>query len=112
MTFSVVDAAYAFEQAALLKKREKLGDDFDNIDTRDLFDKAADNYRTARPADSARCTEEVIQSYIKEGNTRTPAPKQDTLGDLYMNSLGDTDKAIEAWEKAASWYRNSAKSTM
>lgn len=107
LTFIVNDAGEAFEAAALLQKNEfPKTDDDDALELLKLFENASQAYDEARPTDSARCQQEMVQFWMKNRNPRAAAPIQDRLGDLYAKRLGDTDKAIESWQKAGKWYKN------
>lgn len=101
----VEHAAPAFEAAALLEKDE-FKDEWD-ADPYKLFESAYSAYHETRPDDAARCMQEISKHWTSSGNYRAAAPKQEQLGDLYAKSGQDMDKAIDAWQKAGNWYKNS-----
>ena len=100
------DAGEAYESAAKIQTYEYKKSERDNSDYMKNWEGAANAFSEKRPADSARCRQEIIKYWTSLGNTRAAAPLLDKLGDTYMKKLGDTDKAIEAWEKAGNWFRN------
>lgn len=46
----------------------------------------------------------AIQHYVLKGNLRRAATQQQHLAEVYEVELGDTKKALEAYEKAAEWF--------
>ena len=98
LIFKVTHAGPAYEAAAILENED--------WDAYQLFDAAYHAYHGTRPDDAARCLQELIRFYTKDGNYRSAAPKQELLGDLYAEKSQDYDKAIEAWQKAGNWYKN------
>ncbi|KAL5594341.1 hypothetical protein BROUX41_001280 [Berkeleyomyces rouxiae] len=95
-----IDAGKALEAAADVQERY-LKDPDDAANTRlDAF-KA---YRKDDPAAAARCVEATIQQYCSRGNFRRAAGHQESLAEIYDTELGDTKKALEAYEQAAGWY--------
>jgi alpha-soluble NSF attachment protein len=61
-------------------------------------------YRKSDPEDAARVLSAAIQHYVLKGNLRRAATQQQHLAEVYEVELGDTKKALEAYEKAAEWF--------
>jgi alpha-soluble NSF attachment protein len=48
----------------------------------------------------------AIQHYVLKGNLRRAATQQQYLAEVYEVELGDTKKALEAYEKTAEWFES------
>lgn len=96
------EAGLAFEKAATIQ-RDQLKEPDDAANT---LTEAFKAYRTTDPEDAARCLGQAIQHYTMKGNFRRAATNQEKLGELYETQLGDTKRALESFDTAASWYEN------
>ena len=63
-------------------------------------------YRKDSPADAARVLTQAISHYTGKGNFRRAATHQQNLAEVYEVELGDTHKALEAYDTAAGWYES------
>lgn len=63
-------------------------------------------YRKSDPEDAARVLDIAINHYTAKGNFRRAATHKQNLGEVYETELGDTKKAIESYELAASWFES------
>ena len=61
-------------------------------------------YRKTDPEDAARVLSSAIQHYVTKGNLRRAATQQQYLAEVYEVELGDMQRALEAYEKAADWF--------
>lgn len=53
-----------------------------------------------------RVLSSAIQHYVNKGNFRRAATQQQYLAEVYEVELGNTKKALEAYEKAAEWFES------
>jgi alpha-soluble NSF attachment protein len=63
-------------------------------------------YRKEYPEDSARVLAQAIQHYTLKGNFRRAATHQQNLAEVYEVEIGDSKKALEAYETAAGWFES------
>jgi alpha-soluble NSF attachment protein len=63
-------------------------------------------YRKEYPEDSARVLTQAIQHYTLKGNFRRAATHQQNLAEVYEVEIGDSKKALEAYETAAGWFES------
>jgi len=95
------EAGQAFERAAAIQTNQlKEPDDAANTLT-DAFKV----YKKNDPADAARCLDIAINHYTSKGNFRRAATQKEHLAEVYIE-LGDTKRAIESFDLAASWFEN------
>lgn len=96
------EAGLAFERAASIQTNQLKEPD----DAANTLTEAFKAYRQTDPEDAARCLSQAIQHYTLKGNFRRAATNQEKLGELYETGLGDTKRALEAYDTAANWYEN------
>ncbi|EAW18849.1 alpha-soluble NSF attachment protein SEC17 [Aspergillus fischeri NRRL 181] len=94
------EAGLAFEKAAAIQKQNLNEPD----DAANTLQEAFKVYRKSDPEDAARVLSAAIQHYVLKGNLRRAATQQQHLAEVYEVELGDTKKALEAYEKAAEWF--------
>ncbi|KAL2825134.1 soluble NSF attachment protein [Aspergillus cavernicola] len=94
------EAGQAFEKAASIQT-ENLNEPDDAANT---FNEAFKVYRKSDPEDAVRVLAYAIQHYVLKGNLRRAATQQQYLAEVYEVELGDTKKALEAYEKTAEWF--------
>ncbi len=63
-------------------------------------------YRKDSPADAARVLTTAIAHYTSKGSFRRAATHQQNLGEVYELELGDTARALAAYETAAQWFES------
>lgn len=96
------EAGQAFERAATIQTTNlKEPDDAANT----MVD-AFKSYRKDSPEDAVRCLDVAINQYCVKGNFRRAATHKESEAELFENELGDKQRALEAYETAASWYDN------
>ncbi|KAI9707865.1 MAG: vesicular-fusion protein S17 [Bogoriella megaspora] len=96
---SGVEAGRAFEKAAAIQQDQlKEADDAANT-----YSEAFKAYRKDSPEDAARCLQKAINHYTMKGNFRRAATNQQHLAELY-EEIGDTKRALPAYDTAASWF--------
>jgi len=96
------EAGLAFERAANIQTNQLKEPD----DAANTLTEAFKAYRTTDPEDAARCLGQAIQHYTLKGNFRRAATNQEKLGELYEVQLGDSKRALDAYDTAANWYEN------
>ncbi|EHA22657.1 probable vesicular-fusion protein sec17 homolog [Aspergillus awamori] len=94
------EAGLAFEKAASIQTQNLNEPD----DAANTLTEAFKVYRKSDPEDAARVLSSAIQHYVLKGNLRRAATQQQHLAEVYEVELGDTKKALEAYEKAAEWF--------
>ncbi|PWY89581.1 vesicular-fusion protein sec17 [Aspergillus sclerotioniger CBS 115572] len=94
------EAGLAFEKAASIQNQNLNEPD----DAANTLTEAFKVYRKSDPEDAARVLSGAIQHYVLKGNLRRAATQQQHLAEVYEVELGDTKKALEAYEKAAEWF--------
>ncbi|GKZ17668.1 vesicular-fusion protein S17 [Aspergillus brasiliensis] len=94
------EAGLAFEKAASIQTQNLNEPD----DAANTLAEAFKVYRKTDPEDAARVLSSAIQHYVLKGNLRRAATQQQHLAEVYEVELGDTKKALEAYEKAAEWF--------
>ncbi|KAL3474986.1 soluble NSF attachment protein [Aspergillus californicus] len=94
------EAGQAFEKAASIQT-ENLNEPDDAANT---LNEAFKVYRKSDPEDAVRVLASAIQHYVLKGNLRRAATQQQYLAEVYEVELGDTKKALEAYEKTAEWF--------
>ncbi|GFF36078.1 probable vesicular-fusion protein sec17 homolog [Aspergillus udagawae] len=94
------EAGLAFEKAAAIQKQNLNEPD----DAANTLQEAFKVYRKSDPEDAARVLSAAIQHYVLKGNLRRAATQQQHLAEVYEIELGDSKKALEAYEKAAEWF--------
>ncbi|PWY74387.1 vesicular-fusion protein Sec17 [Aspergillus heteromorphus CBS 117.55] len=94
------EAGIAFEKAATIQTQNLNEPD----DAANTLTEAFKVYRKSDPEDAARVLSSAIQHYVLKGNLRRAATQQQHLAEVYEVELGDTKKALEAYEKAAEWF--------
>ncbi|RHZ43134.1 alpha-soluble NSF attachment protein SEC17 [Aspergillus thermomutatus] len=94
------EAGLAFEKAASIQTKNLNEPD----DAANTLQEAFKVYRKSDPEDAARVLSAAIQHYVLKGNLRRAATQQQHLAEVYEVELGDTKKALEAYEKAAEWF--------
>lgn len=94
------EAGQAFEKAAAVQSKH-LNEPDDAANT--LVD-AFKVYRKENPEDAVRCLEVAIGQYCKKGNFRRAAQHKENMGEVFEVEIGDTKRALEAYETAAGWY--------
>ncbi|RAL17784.1 alpha-soluble NSF attachment protein SEC17 [Aspergillus homomorphus CBS 101889] len=94
------EAGLAFEKAASIQSQNLNEPD----DAANTLTEAFKVYRKTDPEDAARVLSSAIQHYVLKGNLRRAASQQQHLAEVYEVELGDTKKALEAYEKAAEWF--------
>ncbi|OOF99413.1 hypothetical protein ASPCADRAFT_137857 [Aspergillus carbonarius ITEM 5010] len=94
------EAGLAFEKAASIQTQNLNEPD----DAANTLTEAFKVYRKSDPEDAARVLSGAIQHYVLKGNLRRAATQQQHLAEVYEVELGDTKKALEAYEKAAEWF--------
>lgn len=95
-----VEAGKAFEQAAQVQT-SKLNESDDAANT---YVDAFKAYRKDAPNDAVRCLKVAIDRYCAKGNFRRAASHSENMAEVYETQLGDTKKAVECYESAATWY--------
>lgn len=97
-----VEAGGAFEKAANIQS-SKLSepDEMANILT-----EAFKVYRKESPEDAARVLTAAIAHYTSKGSFRRAATHQQNLAEVYELELGDTKRALQAYETAAQWFES------
>lgn len=96
------EAGAAFEKAAEIQK-SKLSEPDDMANT---LTEAFKVYRKDSPEDAARCLTTAIAHYTSKGSFRRAATHQQNLGEVYELELGDTARALQAYETAAQWFES------
>lgn len=94
------EAGQAFEKAANIQTN-KLSEPDDAANT---LTEAFKVYKKSDPLDAARCLNVAINHYTSKGNFRRAATHKQNLGEVYEMEIGDTKKALESYELAASWF--------
>ncbi|PYH94609.1 vesicular-fusion protein Sec17 [Aspergillus ellipticus CBS 707.79] len=94
------ESGLAFEKAASIQAQNLNEPD----DAANTLTEAFKVYRKSDPEDAARVLASAIQHYVLKGNLRRAATQQQHLAEVYEVELGDTKKALEAYEKAAEWF--------
>ncbi|KAI8965014.1 TPR-like protein [Daldinia sp. FL1419] len=94
------EAGQAFEKAATIQ-RQHLNEPDDAANT--LVD-AFKVYRKENPEDAVRCLDIAISQYCKKGNFRRAAQHKENMGEVLEVEIGDTKRALEAYETSAGWY--------
>ncbi|KAL2820429.1 soluble NSF attachment protein [Aspergillus granulosus] len=94
------EAGQAFERAAQIQTTNLNEPD----DAANTLNEAFKVYRKSDPEDAVRVLATAIQHYVLKGNLRRAATQQQYLAEVYEAELGDTKKALEAYEKAAEWF--------
>lgn len=69
-------------------------------------------YKQEQPEDAVRCLEFSIGQYCKTGNFRRAAQHKEAMGEVFETQLGDTKRALEAYELAAGWYEGDNASAL
>ncbi|KAL0940951.1 alpha-soluble NSF attachment protein [Colletotrichum truncatum] len=94
------EAGQAFEKAAQVQTNNlKEPDDAANT----MVD-AFKAYRKDDPEAAVRCLDVAVNQYCAKGNFRRAAGHKEALGELFETELGDSKRALEAYEAAAGWY--------
>ncbi|KAF9893659.1 hypothetical protein FE257_009827 [Aspergillus nanangensis] len=96
------EAGLAFEKAASIQTQHLNEPD----DAANSLGEAFKVYRKSDPEDAARVLSSAIQHYVLKGNLRRAATQQQHLAEVYEVELGDTKKALAAYEKAAEWFES------
>jgi len=96
------EAGLAFEKAATIQTKNLNEPD----DAANSLTEAFKVYRKTDPIDATRVLSSTIQHYISKGNFRRAATHQQNLAEVYEVEIGDTKKALEAYEKAAEWFES------
>ncbi|ERF75783.1 vesicular-fusion protein sec17 [Endocarpon pusillum Z07020] len=96
------EAGAAFEKAADIQKN-KLSEPDDMANT---LTEAFKVYRKDSPEDAARVLTAAIAHYTSKGAFRRAATHQQNLGEVYELELGDTARALAAYETAAQWFES------
>lgn len=96
------EAGLAFEKAAAIQSKNLSEPD----DAANSLTEAFKVYRKTDPIDATRVLSSAIQHYISKGNFRRAATHQQNLAEVYEVEVGDTKKALEAYEKAAEWFES------
>jgi len=96
------EAGQAFERAAAIQS-QNLNEPDDMANT---LTEAFKVYRKEYPEDSARVLTQAIQHYTLKGNFRRAATHQQNLAEVYEVEIGDSKKALEAYETAAGWFES------
>lgn len=96
------EAGQAFEKAANIQTN-KLNEPDDAANT---LTEAFKVYRKTDPLDAARCLDVAINHYTSKGNFRRAATHKQNLAEVYETEIGDTKKAMESYELAASWFES------
>ncbi|KAK0706707.1 soluble NSF attachment protein [Lasiosphaeria miniovina] len=94
------EAGKAFEKAADIH-RNKLNEP---DDAANLMVDAFKVYRKDSPEDAVRCVEQAINHYTSKGNFRRAASHKETEGEVLEMEIGDLKRALDCYEKAATWY--------
>lgn len=94
------EAGQAFEKAAAVQSKQ-LNEPDDAANT--LVD-AFKVYRKENPEDAVRCLDVAVNQYCKKGNFRRAAQHKENMGEVLEVEVGDTKRALECYEAAASWY--------
>lgn len=63
-------------------------------------------YRKDAPEDAVRVITSAIAHYTSRGSFRRAATHQQNLAEVYESELGDTKRALEAYDTAAQWYES------
>jgi alpha-soluble NSF attachment protein len=69
-------------------------------------------YKQEQPEDAVRCLEFSIGQYCKTGSFRRAAQHKEAMGEVFETQLGDTKRALEAYELAAGWYEGDNASAL
>ncbi|KAK9776510.1 putative Vesicular-fusion protein sec17 [Seiridium cardinale] len=102
------EAGQAFEKASQVQINNlKEPDDAANT----LVD-AFKVYKQESPEDAVRCLDFSIQQYCKKGNFRRAAQHKENLAEVLETQIGDTKRALEAYELAATWYESDNASAL
>ncbi|KAL2794655.1 soluble NSF attachment protein [Aspergillus keveii] len=96
------EAGQAFERAAAIQTTNLNEPD----DAANTLNEAFKVYRKSDPEDAVRVLASAIQHYVLKGNLRRAATQQQYLAEVYEVELGDTKKALEAYEKTAEWFES------
>ncbi|KAH8424812.1 alpha-soluble NSF attachment protein SEC17 [Aspergillus melleus] len=96
------EAGLAFEKAASIQSQNLNEPD----DAANSLTEAFKVYRKSDPEDATRVLSSAIQHYVLKGNLRRAATQQQYLAEVYEVELGDTKKALEAYEKTAEWFES------
>ncbi|KAI9373845.1 soluble NSF attachment protein [Aspergillus egyptiacus] len=95
------EAGQAFEKAASIQEKDLK----EPNDAANSLYESYKAYQTTDPEDAVRVLSAAIEHWVLgQGGLRRAAPRQEDLARVYEEKLADTDKAIEAYEKAAKWY--------
>jgi alpha-soluble NSF attachment protein len=95
------EAGQAFEKCAAIQTNQLKEPD----DAANTLTEAFKVYKKSDPTDAARCLDVAINHYTAKGNFRRAATQKEHLAEVYVE-LGDSKKAIESFELAASWFEN------
>lgn len=96
------EAGQAFEKAASVQ-RDKLNEPDDAANS---LQEAFKVYKKTDPEDAARVLAQAINHYTSKGNFRRAATHQQNLAEVYEVEIGDTKRALGAYETAAEWFEN------
>jgi len=96
------EAGQAFEKKADIELT-KLNEPDDAANT---MQEAFKMYRKDHAVDAARVIEVAINHYTSKGNFRRAATQKQNVAELYEVEIGDQQKAMEAYETAASWFES------
>jgi len=96
------EAGLAFEKAASIQAQNLNEPD----DAANSNQEAFKVYRKTDPVEAARVLSAAIQHYVLRGNLRRAATQQQHLAEVYEVELGDTKKALDAYEQAADWFES------
>ena len=96
------EAGQAFEKAASVQ-RDKLNEPDDAANS---LQEAFKVYKKTDPEDAARVLAQAINHYTSKGNFRRAATHQQNLAEVYEVEIGDTKRALSAYETAAEWFEN------
>ncbi|KAA8650780.1 hypothetical protein EYZ11_007617 [Aspergillus tanneri] len=96
------ESGLAFEKAASIQSQNLNEPD----DAANSLNEAFKVYRKSDPEDATRVLSAAIQHYVLKGNLRRAATQQQHLAEVYEVELGDTKKALEAYEKTAEWFES------
>lgn len=96
------EAGQAFEKAAGVQINNLKEPD----DAANTFVDAFKVYKQESPEDAVRVLDFSIQQYCKKGNFRRAAQHKENLGEVLETQIGDTKRALEAYELAAGWYES------
>ncbi|KKK23952.1 hypothetical protein P175DRAFT_0503061 [Aspergillus ochraceoroseus IBT 24754] len=94
------EAGLAFEKAASIQTQNLNEPD----DAANTLQEAFKVYRKSDPEDAVRVLSSAIQHYVLKGNLRRAATQEQYVAEVYEMELGDTKKALDAYEKTAEWF--------